>query len=625
MKINISKAIKQFFPNPSLEMVYFEAIANSLDAEATLINVVITLQSFDEAKTLLIRIDDNGKGFTSRGFEKFCELLETDSEDNKGLGRLVYLNYFKKARFDTLSEDGSRTFILDNKFDKDFVSKTSRKSSGTVLSLSKYGLENIKTYDYVRAESLSKSIELHFLPRLFLINKNNSEVTIKIEVKTEIPNPEKNFHSEIKIISSKKLPTLKSRIFKIEMTDLYSEFEILYKVEQDYENSNLTIALNADNRTIPISDIISKESIPQGYNCIFLIQSEYFKGKVGNSRQKLDVEKNQFNALKYSIIEEIKIILEKEIPSIIKRNNNQKEFLDRKFPHLEGYFNENVAGLVDKNKLLEKAQEKFFKDQKETLEATHLSDELYKKSLEVSSRVLTEYILYRNLIIQKLKATNPNHSETEIHNMIIPMRETFKNKDNFSNIYRNNAWLLDDKFMSYNTILSDQELKKLITELAIEEEKDFLDKSTRPDISIIFNGNPEKQTVDIVIIELKKRKAGLHENEKVIGQIKRRARRLLEYYPDKIQRMWFYGLVDIDAEFELSLKSDDYIEIFSVGKAYYKTQDIHYSIGKEVNKCPVGITILSFDAFLNDAEKRNETFLNILKESFKKNANNVSK
>jgi Histidine kinase-, DNA gyrase B-, and HSP90-like ATPase len=623
MKINISKAIKQFFPNPSLEMVYFEAIANSLDAEATIINVIITIQSFDDAKTLEIKIEDNGNGFSNRGFEIFCQLLETDSPDNKGLGRLVYLNYFRKADFDTLSIDKPRTFTLDNKFDNDFKEVTNRNTNGTTLILTKYRLESIKSYDYIRALTLSKSIELHFLPRLFLINKDNKEVTIKIEVKTEIPNPDKNFHSDIQIISSKNLPTLNRRIFKIEQTDLYSDFEILYKVEQDYENSNLIIALNADNRTIPISDIISKDSIPQGYNCIFLIQSDYFKGKVGNSRQKLDVEKNLFNTLKYSIIKEIKLILEEEIPTIIKRNKDQKEFLDRKYPHLEGYFNDNIAGLVDRNKLLEKAQEKFFKDQKETLEATHLSDELYKKSLEISSRVLTEYILYRNLIIQKLKRTNPNHSESEIHEMIVPMRETFNKKENFSNIYRNNAWLLDDKFMSYNTILSDQELKKLIAELEIEEEKEMIDKSTRPDISIIFNGNPENQTVDIVIVELKKRKAGLHENEKAIGQIKRRARRLLEYYPNKIQRMWFYGIVDIDKEFELSLKSDGYTEIFSIGKAYYKTQDIYYTVKEDNKKCPVGITILSFDSFLDDAEKRNETFLNILKESLKKTADTV--
>ena len=32
MKANLSNVAKHFFPNPSLEMVYFEAIANSIDA-----------------------------------------------------------------------------------------------------------------------------------------------------------------------------------------------------------------------------------------------------------------------------------------------------------------------------------------------------------------------------------------------------------------------------------------------------------------------------------------------------------------------------------------------------------------------------------------------------------------
>lgn len=620
MKINISKAIKQFFPTPSLDLVYFEAIANALDANASEINVQIKLKSFEDSKSLTISISDNGSGFTKRGFDRFCELLVTDSPDNKGLGRLVFLNYFKEAKYDSLSKDKARSFILDNNFDNDFKEKTSLNSNGTVLSLENCRLDSIKTYDYVRAESLAKSIELHFLPRLFLINKSGQKVVITIDVNTETPNPEKHFFSEIRTVSSSKLPKLKSKSFKIEQADLYANFELLYKVEEDYENPNLTIALNADNRTIPISDIISKESIPQGYNCIFLFQSEFFKGKVGNSRQKLEIDKNQFNSLKYSFIKEIKTILEKEIPSIIERNNNQKQFLDKKYPHLEGYFNENVAGLLDKDKMLDRAQELFFKDQKETLEVTHLSDALYKKSLEVSSRVLTEYILYRNLIVQKLKETNHSNSESEIHEMIIPMRESFKSKERFSNIYRNNAWLLDDKFMSYNTILSDQELSKLVKELSVDDEL-TIDKSTRPDISLIFNGNPNNQNVDLVIVELKKRKAGLHENEKVIGQIQRRARRLLEYYPSKIQRMWFYGIVDIDDEFELYLNSNQYKEIYSVGKAFYKTQDIYYKANDIKQQCPVGITILSFDSFLDDAEKRNETFLDILRESIKNTAN----
>lgn len=370
MKINISKAIKQFFPNPSLDLVYFEAIANALDANASEIDLKIRINSFENSKSLNVEIIDNGEGFTDRGFDRFCELLETDSPDNKGLGRLVFLNYFNKANYDSLSDDSKRTFTLDSKFEREFEKKSTLNTRGTKLLLQNYKLESIKTYDYIRAETLSKSIELHFLPRLYLINKTGKEVTITIDVVTDNPNPEKNFYTDKRIVSSKELPKLKRKVFKIDQTDLYADFELLYKVEKDYENTNLTIALNADNRTIPISDIISKENIPQGYNCIFLIQSDYFKGKVGNSRQKLELEKNQFNALKYSVIKEIKSILEIEIPSIIERNKHQKDFLDKKFPHLEGYFNDNIAGLVDKNKLLEKAQEKFFKDQKRHLKQT---------------------------------------------------------------------------------------------------------------------------------------------------------------------------------------------------------------------------------------------------------------
>lgn len=35
MQIETSKAIELFFPNPSLMSVYFEALANALDAGAT--------------------------------------------------------------------------------------------------------------------------------------------------------------------------------------------------------------------------------------------------------------------------------------------------------------------------------------------------------------------------------------------------------------------------------------------------------------------------------------------------------------------------------------------------------------------------------------------------------------
>ncbi|WP_131726148.1 hypothetical protein [Chryseobacterium sp. Leaf405] len=45
MKVKLGQAVKMFFGISSLEMVYFEAISNALDAEATEINIdIIGLQ-----------------------------------------------------------------------------------------------------------------------------------------------------------------------------------------------------------------------------------------------------------------------------------------------------------------------------------------------------------------------------------------------------------------------------------------------------------------------------------------------------------------------------------------------------------------------------------------------------
>ena len=47
-----------FFGNSSLEMVYFEAIANSLIANATKIGITISAQDYIQPETLTISIED---------------------------------------------------------------------------------------------------------------------------------------------------------------------------------------------------------------------------------------------------------------------------------------------------------------------------------------------------------------------------------------------------------------------------------------------------------------------------------------------------------------------------------------------------------------------------------------
>ncbi len=308
------------------------------------------------------------------------------------------------------------------------------------------------------------------------------------------------------------------------------------------------------------------------------------------------------------------------LPEVSERNEKLQTELDSKYPHLEGYFENKTIGLIDRDETIDIAQTKFLYDQKETLEATALDDKQYEKSLEVSSRLLTEYVLYRTKIINKLKKIDPKNKEGEIHNLIVPKDRIYHEGDFFDSMFSNNAWLLDDKYMSYNTILSDKTLKDIYNETGISgnEEK----SKDRPDITVIFSNNPSKvPKIDVVIVEFKRLGLGLARKEELVSQLKQRARVLLNYHPDKIQRIWFYGIVDIDADFRISLLEEKFIELYSSGAMFYKEQIIILSENPRIEQ-PWGLFVQSYDSFLNDAEARNSTFLNILRQGIKKNNRN---
>ena len=83
MEVNLSRAIDFFYPSSSsLELVYFEAIANAIDAGANNIQISIAVDSYSKPESLTIVISDNGVGFTNDRYRKFTKLLETKDSDD---------------------------------------------------------------------------------------------------------------------------------------------------------------------------------------------------------------------------------------------------------------------------------------------------------------------------------------------------------------------------------------------------------------------------------------------------------------------------------------------------------------------------------------------------------------
>lgn len=108
MEVNIKQALKMFFSKSSFEMIYFEAFANALDANATEFTINISLSDYGELQNLVVTLSDNGVGFDDVRFGKFSKLFDVDEQSHKGLGRLVYLCYFDKVQIKSVFDNSKQ-------------------------------------------------------------------------------------------------------------------------------------------------------------------------------------------------------------------------------------------------------------------------------------------------------------------------------------------------------------------------------------------------------------------------------------------------------------------------------------------------------------------------------------
>lgn len=609
MKAKLGQAVKMFFGNSSLEMIFFEAIANALDANASEINISISITTLNKPETLEIEISDNGLGFTDERYKKFSNLFDVEENSHKGLGRLVYLCYFNDVKITSYFEGTKkREFDFSESFkEEDFkISVVNKNNSGTLFKMTGYTLQKIAKNEYLNPEYLKTRILEEFYSRLFQLKNNGQEIAINLKSKID-------GHIDNKKLSDSDIPEFKT----IELNssiNLIDKFILHYSIrEVDITKSSLIAAISVDNRTVKV-DIVAAENVPLGYEMVFLLFSDYFIGKVDISRQNLTISKTEFRDIQNIFRKQVSALIEENIPKIKKRNIETKNGLVNTYPHLSGYFDSENIGYIARADILKKAQDELFRAQKELLESSSLTDEQFEKSVEISARALTEYILFRQLTIENLKKSTKENSEAELHKLFATMRKEgeFKKKNAVNDLYRNNSWLLDDKYMTYETVLSDREMSELVKFITDEEtERD----EDRPDIAMVFSNNPtENRPFDVVIVELKKRGISLEENMKVITQLEKRARQLMKHFNNQIQRIWYYGIIEFNEEVELAL-SGRFTELYSSGKMYY--DEIPVAISLEPKKIlPIGVFIWDLNAVVSDADARNSAFLNLIKSKF---------
>jgi hypothetical protein len=579
LEIETKYAIELFFSKSAFEQVYFEAVANALDAEANEVTIHISTDGKINPQYLEITISDNGKGFTDERFERFRRLKKPSDPYHKGLGRLVYLNYFKSIDVVSIFGRKKRTFNFSStsSVDSQVTDALKSEQQGTKLRFGGFLGTRLRSYDDLKPSILKAKLLEHFLPVFHERKKTKQDFKISIH--------------------------------------LFSEISMYYVLREGLGETSLLTAACIDGRTIPMN-LLNLSAIPLNHSAIFLFESKLFIGKSDSSRQRLvlpeDVSEDTFH---HVLRRKISAVLNDKLPEIAEKNTKTKQQFEERYPHLIGLFDEDTVGLINKEEAIEIAQRRFLKKQMEVLEKDSLDDATFKKSLEVSSRTLTEYILYRELIINRLREMDAQNREADIHNLIVPRYQQFHEVDLINGIYSNNAWLLDDKFMSFRTILSEAKMQEVIEAITLSEDIVVNEGEGRPDISMIFSADPAKiEKVDVVVIEIKRKTVDDKENTYATTQLLKRARKLVDYCPS-IQRVWYFAIIEIDEALSQLLEDSKWTPLFSKGQVFYQDFSVKRGDGTPVL---TPVCLLSYDAVIEDAATRNHTFLEILKNGFKK-------
>ena len=594
-------------------MIYFEALANALDADATEFNIDISLGDYKELSNLLVTLSDNGVGFDDVRFRKFSKLLDVEEQSHKGLGRLVYLCYFDKVQIQSVFDNSKqRVFEFSETFNKECEVKNIPKgANGSIFKMSGFIGSKLGKNDYISPSYIKRVLLENFYAKFYKAKLNGKKIIVNI--KTSVGNTTKE-----EVINTEELPKFEVRTIEDKM-DFFDKIELYYNIREVTKKEECTIitALAIDERSYKI-DIIAEENLPSNYEMIFLLMSESLQGKVDGARLNLSISEQELATVKMIFRNAIAEVIRVQFPQIEESNQKKEEYLNDTYPHLAGYFEKNEIGYASQSDVLKKAQDKFFRDQREILTAKELSEEQFQKSLDLSARALAEYILFRQNVIKKLRMFNVGNKEADIHNLIAQKSSEFNQDNIVVDLYKNNVWLLDDKFMSYYKVLSEAKMSKVIDIITQGEIKD--NDNDRPDITLFFSDNPEDENrkVDVVVAELKRLGATAEQNSIVEFQLETRTQRLATYYQNRIQRMWFYGIVDFDDKYRMHLINNGFSPLFSKGEIYFRSKPVYLDPNKEQSVIQ-NAYILDFKAMVEDADSRNLTFLKILRERFENN------
>jgi len=578
MDANIRSIVEELKKVP-LEQVVFEAITNSIQANARQIKVYFYTQSSileDGYQSVQeIKIIDDGEGFNESNLKSF-DTYRSDHKKNlgaKGVGRFLYLKLFDQVDIYSLSH--TIKFTVNDKVQ---VMESLTRYPETTLHLLKP-----KAAYLLDKQDFPNKVKNHFLPYFKLLTSQDKAVGITVYFNGV----------ELQRIDSKDIPDFQSDSFEIHA----HQFNLSYLLN----DGNITASEGfycAANR------VVSKHKGVNGVKILFLLSSAYFDQNINDERNEFTIKRKQtsqdlFGNLSWVDIEEAlalkirAVCLQQGIDVVQEARKNLQQSIDTA-PFLAHYLDKNDS-VLSSDELIKNAKKTYESEKCFLRNPKNKTDKLYPVVMNrVVQTELAEYIFDREKLIDKLKSiTDDALMEKEIHRLFMPQ---YSASDNAKNYKSNNLWLFDDRFMTYDKIFSEAQIKEIFPDLASAKRIDVL--------SIISNTYNKECITDIVIIELKRPEGGITPAG-AEEQLLEYARHVNSAKQENKIRIWAYAFLKFNSEVEEKLNDKSYNKIPTQSR-----YPIYYRYYERPNMI---INFMDYTALADDANTRNQTFINILK------------
>lgn len=637
--VDIETAVNHIANEVELLQPLYEAIVNAVHAQATKIDIDINQD--DKGYIKDYSIVDNGEGFTELNIKSFSRLWSNlkNEPGALGSGRLMYLRVFEYVEIKSFTGQKQVNILFNKDFDPNNIEKENNTSQRGTTLLFKNMQEDYIEKEICDIDAIKEKIFYELLPLFSNILKDSiKNISININSKEWITSD--NIEDQFQELNLEHIDFELSSSFSL----VPEQFTLFYNITED-EKSNVHQFYGAAGRKVRnFITRVKLRKLPNNASGIFCLTSPYLDVRVRDDRRDFKILATEHNPSETNPISFVdinsqlqielnKIVFEK-FPNFQEEFNIKKQNVIQGYPHLAEYIKDVKNATFTEDEIVDTALTKM----RESFDSTQKSLRIFKENIikkrsfdesefekitktftKTGRDQLASYIAYRQTILEMLETiinqTDVNKEkfkEKSIHELYMPQGVTSEEYTK----YGTNVWIFDDKYMSYLYAASDSQIQQIrkqfikeYKEAYNEEPEEDVNDGDRPDLVVFFSDEHEEEQKDVLIVEFKKYDASYHEKIKAINQMEIYASVLADTIPN-VRSIFAYTIVEIDEKYRKYLTRTAAFHENSLGdneliNSYYKYNE----------HVKAHLHILSFDQVVLDAKKRNQVFLDILREN----------